>query len=282
MYDDAKLLDLLKANDVLYNKSHPLAKSEHKKVVWEEIADEMGMPVDRVIKRYRALRDRFVRYKRSILTKGPENNYDHAIMEKMEFLTPFIFIKSNGGKITWEGSEVNLCISSEPYKMSVAASTVDDEISDEDNYSYNRRTRRSKRKQKANSPFDSHDDEDVEYIPHAKNPKIKNEETTKTNKTIRRPPKQKFNESTVLNKTTKIESSDDIDYNEDSDDAFCDAVKSFTAICKTGDKLKENKALHGFCQMIIATISEMSIPKQSKAMTLVTQAVMEMKMEDEL
>lgn len=44
MYDDAKLIELLKANDVLYNRDHPLAKTEHKKVVWEEIAEEMGLP----------------------------------------------------------------------------------------------------------------------------------------------------------------------------------------------------------------------------------------------
>lgn len=73
----------------------------------------------------------------------------------------------------------------------------------------------------------------------------------------------------------------EVDYNADLDAAFCDAVKCFMRICNGGDSKKENKALHGFGQMIIATISEMNIAKQAKVMSLVTEAVMQMKMEDD-
>lgn len=161
-------------------------------------------------------------------------------------------------------------------------STMDYDISDEDNYNETRspkRRSRSKRKKREESPFHSQDDE--EYIPPAKNRRTKEEKANKT-KSIGRPAKKTATTTdyTELHSVARFDSSDDIDYNEDSDDAFCDAVKSFVTLCQSGEKLKENKALHGFCQMIIATISEMSIPKQSKAMTLVTQAVMEMKMED--
>lgn len=48
---------------------------------------------DELIKRYRALRDRFVRYKRVEMLTGSENKYRSPIVDKMEFLTPHVFVK---------------------------------------------------------------------------------------------------------------------------------------------------------------------------------------------
>lgn len=43
-YDDFKLIKLLKANEVLYNKNHALANTNYKRRVWADIAQEMGLP----------------------------------------------------------------------------------------------------------------------------------------------------------------------------------------------------------------------------------------------
>ncbi|XP_075152922.1 uncharacterized protein LOC142226680 [Haematobia irritans] len=252
-YNDKKLIALLKVNNVLYNKHHPLANTKNKKIVWNKIADEMGLPVDRVIARYRTLRDRFVRYKRSLLTKGPDNNYDMAIMGRMEFLTPYIFIRTNGGKIVWEGSEPSLYPSGDPLHTM-------GETEDENSTKHN--SQPQKRTINVSTSEDSNDTYGLEAKRNNTNvgPSYSNDDSSQC-QTI-------DYEYDNGNKNTAM------------DEEFADAVRCFIQLCESEGRAKGNRALQGFGQMIIATLAEMNIRKQSKAIALVTEAVMEIKMED--
>lgn len=69
--------------------------------------------------------------------------------------------------------------------------------------------------------------------------------------------------------------------NTDADDAFREALHCFKKLCKSREERQENEALHGFGQMIIATIGGMSASKQTKAMMRVTELVMRIRMEDD-
>ncbi|XP_075152926.1 uncharacterized protein LOC142226685 [Haematobia irritans] len=60
---------------------------------------------------------------------------------------------------------------------------------------------------------------------------------------------------------------------------FNETINNFLMVNK--DDGKNRGALQGFRQMIISTIAEMSVTKQTKAMLGVTEAVMKIKMEDE-
>ncbi|XP_059221017.1 uncharacterized protein LOC131993992 isoform X1 [Stomoxys calcitrans] len=257
-YDDAKLISLIKANEVLYNRNHPLANTKHKKTIWQKLADEMGLSVERVNTRYRTLRDRFVRYKRSLITKGPDNNYDMAIMNRMEFLTPFIFIRSSGGKITWEGSEPNLCLSGEPIHS----------IDDSENESSAKYLLRERAKRRFN--VDSSEDSSDTYMPNSKKTRRQAENLLQKTRM----------ESTNAKRRDEQSFEDNADSNSNFDEDFYEAVQGFIQLCKSEERT-QNKALQGFGQMIIATLSQMNTRKQSRAMSLVTEVVMEMKMEDD-
>ncbi|XP_017487525.1 PREDICTED: uncharacterized protein LOC108380809 [Rhagoletis zephyria] len=63
----------------------------------------------------------------------------------------------------------------------------------------------------------------------------------------------------------------------DADDEFKEVCQMYKEVHK--DRQNENKAVRAFGEMIIATISEMSDTKQTKAMQIITNTVMELKLE---
>ncbi|XP_013112525.2 uncharacterized protein LOC106090776 [Stomoxys calcitrans] len=242
--DDEKLMELVEANDIIYNKGHRYNHSfERKKRVWAKIAAEMDLPADELAKRYRTLRDRFVRYKRVEMLTGSENKYRPPIMDKMEFLTPHVFVKSsNGEKITWtlkeEDNSSNQIISS------------------------------------AMTPEQEHEESDA-FIEMA----YSSPERTLYKSVIKR-------KAPTYSTTTPMASCDSpavtMPSNTDAaDEAFHDALQSFKKLCKAREERQENEALHGFGQMIVATIAGMSSSKQTKAMMRVTELVMRIRMEED-
>uniref|UniRef100_A0A1I8NVI3 MADF domain-containing protein n=1 Tax=Stomoxys calcitrans TaxID=35570 RepID=A0A1I8NVI3_STOCA len=60
-----------------------------------------------------------------------------------------------------------------------------------------------------------------------------------------------------------------------------ETINSFLMISQAKTEKQNSGALHGFRQMIITTIGQMDVTKQTKAMLGVTEAVMKIKMEDE-
>lgn len=69
--------------------------------------------------------------------------------------------------------------------------------------------------------------------------------------------------------------------NTEADEAFREALGTFKKMCRAREERQENEALHGFGQMIMATIAGMSASKQTKAMMRVTELVMRIRMEEE-
>ncbi|XP_075152924.1 uncharacterized protein LOC142226684 [Haematobia irritans] len=97
--DDEKLIELVEQHEIIYNRHHPSYKDHEKKnEAFEIIATELGIPyIQFVVNRYRTLRDRFVRYKR---LRGTEEGvkYYLPVMDKMEFLSPYVFNRKNRSK----------------------------------------------------------------------------------------------------------------------------------------------------------------------------------------
>ncbi|XP_075152928.1 uncharacterized protein LOC142226687 [Haematobia irritans] len=101
---DERLIDLVEQNDVLYNKENVCYQSlTIKKKVWANIAEQLESTEEQVIKRYRELRDRFVRSKRMELIRGEQSRKLNHIVTRMNFLTPHIFNKRSNAKVTWTG-----------------------------------------------------------------------------------------------------------------------------------------------------------------------------------
>ncbi|XP_073822234.1 uncharacterized protein [Musca autumnalis] len=245
---DDKLLELVEANDIIYNKAHPYNHSyERKRRVWNKIAAEMGAPVDDLVKRYRVLRDRFVRYKRVEMLTGSENKYRSPIVDRMEFLTPHVFVKSsNGEKITWTApakEETNNASTSQVIVSSI-------------------------------SPVPDEADTYIE-MPYSSSPERPNNPQTSG-------VKRKANNSTPMtSRDSPTNTHSNYNSNTEADEAFREALSTFKKMCKAREERQENEALHGFGQMIMATIAGMSASKQTKAMMRVTELVMRIRMEEE-
>ncbi|XP_075152921.1 uncharacterized protein LOC142226679 [Haematobia irritans] len=243
--DDDRLMELVEANDILYNKAHRYNHSfERKKRVWNKIAAEMDHPVDDLIKRYRTLRDRFVRYKRVEMLTGSENKYHPPIMDKMEFLTPHVFVKSsNGEKITWT------CREDDSSSNQIITSGMTPEQQD-------------------------HEESDtlIEMAYSSPERQLYKSAIKRKAPEIISTPGGNYDGPTAMQPNNNMSA---------ADEAFREALQSFKKLCKAREERQENEALHGFGQMIVATIAGMSPSKQTKAMMRVTELVMCIRMEDD-
>lgn len=67
----------------------------------------------------------------------------------------------------------------------------------------------------------------------------------------------------------------------DADGEFREACKFYKDICKERAAQKGNPTIRAFGEMIVSTVSEMSETKQVKAIQIVTNAIMTLKLEPE-
>lgn len=71
---------------------------------------------------------------------------------------------------------------------------------------------------------------------------------------------------------------------DDTDQIFSEAVESFKKFCKSKEEKEERREsdpIYGFGKMVTATLKTMSETKQTKAMNMVTELLMEIKLEPE-
>ncbi|XP_013112523.2 uncharacterized protein LOC106090774 [Stomoxys calcitrans] len=242
--DDEKLIELVEAHDVLYNRHHRFYKNQEKKnEAFEAIAAELGIPyVQFVVNRYRTLRDRFVRYKRLRGTEDGAKFY-LPVMEKMEFLSPNVFNRKNRSK----------------HNIKSGNSFDSDCSNSMDPLQFPTSKRYRASEQSINiSP--------VLTIEKSFQPSVSSKGHKRKAETLEETTSKKAN---IDNNTINI------------DEEFREALTCFQKICKAKEENQKNEALEGFRHMIVSTIAQMSSSKQTKAMLCVTEAVMHLKMEDD-
>ncbi|XP_073822233.1 uncharacterized protein [Musca autumnalis] len=269
--DDEKLMKLVEERDVIYNRFHPHYKDFNKKEeAFAEIAEELNIPdVDFITRRYHNLRDRYTRHKRVMETTGESRCY-LPVMDKMEFLNPHIFSRKMRRK---------------------QFTRVQSDVESSSNYENTTRPQSSTPEQNEQLQQNDHDDEDsmdplqcedesetaidIPLSMPGKSYEVNKTKTISNNSSCRL--KRKFDSKTSHSHKKK---SSDSNFRK-LDQEFSEAIQSFHRLCKTKEERQKDGALHGFRQMIISTLADMSETKQTKAMLRVTEAVLQIKMEPE-
>ncbi|XP_017477898.1 PREDICTED: uncharacterized protein LOC108367721 [Rhagoletis zephyria] len=222
MIDEERLIDLVRDNEVLYNKTCVGYRLPAKKLAaWAAISRELGATEEKCTKRWISLRERYTRELRKLDApsgSAPASQPTWHFSTNMAFLKPFIAPRPTRCTInildTSYGSMLSEQSPSSPLLFPLA---------DENEEGYPER---------------------YSGDPVASTPNI-------SKKRKRR--------------------------DQGDDGEFSEVCQLFKEVQK--DRLAENKTLRSFGEMIVASIGETNERKQAKAIQIITNAVMTLKLE---
>ncbi|XP_073822229.1 uncharacterized protein [Musca autumnalis] len=255
MLFDEKLIELVEKNDILYNKNNKCYLSiSLKRKVWEKIAKQMKTPQEDVIKRYRELRDRYVRSKRVELITGGKQPVA-PIVQRMNFLEPHIFNKQSDTKVTWNG---DVPVTTPALQRSQEASKPQMFEETSSNSLFDTSCSSSKTNGYGNKNAGSN---------------IKKESTDWNGEE---------EDHTLSDDESEYDYLNNSESDDDDDGTFYQAVHTFKDLCKTQEQSSGNSAaIDGFLHMIMSIIENMSPKKRTKAMLKVIEVLMQIKQEDD-
>ncbi|XP_036342153.1 transcription factor Adf-1-like [Rhagoletis pomonella] len=232
MIDDERLVDLVRANDAIYNKrSLSYRFPEKKKAAWAGVAQELGATEDQCTRRWQSLRERYSReLKRLDAPSGSAAALTETwpLFESMGFLKEFV--KPRATRCTTN-------ILSE-FPTSPPSPTLSSSFSLTETLMFT-------------------------GSPDAVEATFSTEELAREQPT-----------PTTSQKKRKRQESD-------ADGEFREACQLYKDMCKERVAQKGSQTIRAFGQMIGSTVSEMSEAKQVKAIQVVTNTIVTIKLEPE-
>ncbi|XP_017483503.1 PREDICTED: uncharacterized protein LOC108372350 [Rhagoletis zephyria] len=269
--DDEKLIQLVKSNELIYNKYDADYKSmEKKKATWQRIAREMESTESDCVRRWSCLRDRYTKESRrltALSNNGMTTSQLWPLFAEMEFLKPHIL---NRSKSILGTSSYSVKLKEPSTEFEECDSHLTEQ-EDPIEYEYLTSFLSKEEIEIQQEVFD-------EYLPtETQSPEPYLTSSTPYHKRQTSDPKPSHSStSNTENHHTKGRKRS---CEPDVEEELKKALEIFKEVCGAARMRRQNPAVYGFGQMVVETICQMSTRKQAIAMQKVTELVMTLKME---